>query len=458
MADSTSGGSGQGEKLQYFQDVTGVDDPLLAEQILDAHQWDLGAAVGTLMDKAGDGGSRADLGRGTSSDWEPLPDEATGLLDRGLAPVSVSPDHYGAPEVFGSQASRSNYDRYQGPPPTFEGPGEFHERRGDQGSSVPSGTAEAEDFLRKFEQEYGDVHPNFQMTSFMDALRLAGQQFKFLFVYLHSPEHANTPLFCERTLCSEPVVQFVNENFVAWGGDVRSSEGFQMSNSLKASTFPFCAVVMGSSNQRIALLQQVEGSRSAEELLSTLQRVVEEQGSVLVASRVEEEERQLNRRLREEQDAAYQAGLQADQERERLRQEEFARKAREDAEAEQRKREEEEAAARAVQEAAEREAALEQRRREKAMALGAEPEKGPDVTQVLVRMPTGERKERRFQNSTKVSAIYDYIDSLGLLDAVKYNLVTNFPRVVYGPEKRGQTLKEAGLHPHASLFVLVEDN
>lgn len=75
-----------------------------------------------------------------------------------------------------------------------------------------------------------------------------------------------------------------------------------------------------------------------------------------------------------------------------------------------------------------------------------------------MRMPTGERKERRFQNSTKVSAIYDYVDSLGILDAVKYNLVTNFPRVVYGPEKRDQTLKEAGLHPHASLFVLVEDN
>lgn len=277
-----------------------------------SHEWNCSTCA-----LQGDGGSRADIGGGTSSDWEPLPDEATGLLERGLGPVSVSPDHYGAPEVFGSQASRSNYDRYQGPPPTFEGPGEFHgtlpivrnrpgphvvwrivalpfsiirgsfnlvygavglgmwiaggvvnfglgalglngsERRGDQGSSVPSGTAEAEDFLRKFEQEYGDVHPNFQMTSFMDALRLAGQQFKFLFVYLHSPEHANTPLFCERTLCSEPVVQFVNENFVAWGGDVRSSEGFQMSNSLKASTFPFCAVVMGSSNQRIALLQQV---------------------------------------------------------------------------------------------------------------------------------------------------------------------------------------------------------
>lgn len=51
MAESASGEQGQ-EKLQQFQDVTGVNDPLLAEQILDAHQWDLGAAVGTFMDKA----------------------------------------------------------------------------------------------------------------------------------------------------------------------------------------------------------------------------------------------------------------------------------------------------------------------------------------------------------------------------------------------------------------------
>jgi FAS-associated factor 2 len=59
--------------------------------------------------------------------------------------------------------------------------------------------------------------------------------------------------------------------------------------------------------------QQVEGPRSAAELVSILQKVVEEQGAVLVASRVEEEERQTNRRLREEQDAAFQAALQADQ-------------------------------------------------------------------------------------------------------------------------------------------------
>ncbi len=75
-------------------------------------------------------------------------------------------------------------------------------------------------------------------------------------------------------------------------------------------------------------------------------------------------------------------GSETGQARERLRQEEAERKAREEVEAQQRKREEEEAAALAVKEAAEKEAALEERRREKAMALGVEPAKGPDVTQV----------------------------------------------------------------------------
>lgn len=80
------------------------------------------------------------------------------------------------------------------------------------------------------------------------------------------------------------------------------------------------------------------------------------------------------------------------------------------------------------------------------------------IWQVLIRLPNGERKERRFQSSAKVSTVYDYVDSLGTFDAVKYSLVTNFPRVVYGPEKQAMSLKDAGLHPHTSLFVSVEDS
>lgn len=263
-----------------------------------------------------DAAYEGEIAGGSSSVWDPSTIEGVNTVERGPGPTSISPAYFAQnPVPFGSNATRSNYDRYPanygrigGYPDNLpivhnqHGPnvvwrmvtlpfsivrGSFNfifgavglgmwvaggvinyslgalglnpaDRRGDQALlSVPSGTVEAADFLRNFEQEYGDYHPTFQLTSFMEALRTAGQQFKFLFVYLHSPEHANTPPFCERTLCSEPVTQFVNENFVAWGGDVRTSEGFQMSNSLKASTFPFCAVVMGSTNQRIALLQQV---------------------------------------------------------------------------------------------------------------------------------------------------------------------------------------------------------
>lgn len=52
-----------------------------------------------------------------------------------------------------------------------------------------------------------------------------------------------------------------------------------------------------------------------------------------------------------------------------------------------------------------------------------------------------------------IQSLYDYVDSLGCLETESYNLVSNFPRVVYGQEKLTLSLKEAGLHPQASLFV-----
>lgn len=91
----------------------------------------------------------------------------------------------------------------------------------------------------------------------MDALQRSQREYKLLFVYLHSPDHPDVPIFCEYCLCAAPVAAFINENFVAWGGSIRRTEGFKMSNSLNASRFPFCAAVMASTQQRIVLLQQV---------------------------------------------------------------------------------------------------------------------------------------------------------------------------------------------------------
>ncbi|XP_021283590.1 plant UBX domain-containing protein 10 [Herrania umbratica] len=451
------------DKLAYFQAITGVEDPDLCTEILQAHGWDLELAISSFTSANqtsastanSDSDPRESLNRTESASGSGLVAAPSSGLAWKLVtlPISVISGSIGlisGAVGLGLWAAGGVLSYSLGMMGLGSG-------RGGESSarlvSVSAAASEAMDFVAAFEREYGTRRPNFVGEGFVDALQRSRNAFKLLFVYLHSPDHPDSPVFCEQTLCSEAVASFVNENFVAWGGSIRASEGFKMSNSFKASRFPFCAVVMPATNQRIALLQQVEGPKSPEEMLMVLQRVLEESAPVLVAARLDAEERRNNMRLREEQDAAYRAALEADQARERQRREEQERLEREAAEAEQKRKEEEEARERAAREAAEKEAARARMRQEKALSLGDEPEKGPNVTQVLVRFPTGERKERRFHSSVTIQSLYDYVDSLGCLEVEDYSLVSNFPRVAYGSEKRSLSLKEAGLHPQASLFV-----
>ena len=38
----------------------------------------------------------------------------------------------------------------------------------------------------------------------------------------------DTPEFCSRILTSPDLVSYVNDNFIAWGGDVQQSDAFQV--------------------------------------------------------------------------------------------------------------------------------------------------------------------------------------------------------------------------------------
>ncbi|CAL4915142.1 unnamed protein product [Urochloa decumbens] len=462
------------DKVSYFQAVTGISDPDLCTEILAAHNWDLQVAVSSIT--ANPSSPTATASASTSlrepapsaplADAEfvapppPMPPPLQQQQQQqppGIAWKLVTLPFYVVSGGVGLVAGTFRLGAWVAGGVLSRSLSLLGLAGQAGGDHLPPSAAEAADFVAEFEREFGSGRgPRFVAEGFADALQRAQREFKLLFVYLHSPDHPDTPAFCGGCLCAEPVAAFIDENFVAWGGSIRRTEGFKMSNSLNASRFPFCAVVMASTNQRIVLLQQVEGPKSPEEMITILQRVVEEYATSLVAARIEAEERLNNQRLREEQDAAYRAALEADQARERERLEELERREREAAEAERKRKEEEEALARAAQEAAEKEAALARRRQEKAMALGAEPEKGPGITRVLIRFPTGERKERRFHSSATVTSLYDYVDSLDCLKAEKYSLVSNFPRVAYGPEKHSMTLEEAGLHPQASLFIEIE--
>jgi FAS-associated factor 2 len=93
----------------------------------------------------------------------------------------------------------------------------------------PEAQIQAQHFVTKFNAQYGDSHPAWLQESWRQAATLAHQQFKFLFVYLHSPEHDDSEGFIRDVLCAPSIMEYVSEHFVAWGGDVRQPDAFALS-------------------------------------------------------------------------------------------------------------------------------------------------------------------------------------------------------------------------------------
>ena len=192
------------QKVAYFQEVTGLSDPSQCVQALEAHQWDLDAAVATILairdgqeagpsnrtdayDGAGPSGAYDDdvsydvsrqslaVQQPPNLIWRTL--SLPGALARGgvgLAFGAIGLGLWAASGVLSSVANVAGWAL--------------------GGAGAPSGETEAQRFIREFENEYGEEHPAFEDLGFMQAVRRAQQQFKFLLVYLHSPEHVNTPV------------------------------------------------------------------------------------------------------------------------------------------------------------------------------------------------------------------------------------------------------------------------
>lgn len=322
-------------------------------------------------------------------------------------------------------------------------------------------------FLSVFEQQYGSTHPFFYACQFMEALKTAEDEQKFMFMYLHSPQHPFTPSFCWETLCSELVVQFLNANFVCWGALADRGEGLQMAVTLQPASFPCCAVIAPAAGNSIAVLQQMEGPISPAELVEILQRTVEEQGLAFGNSRAKEEETtrakaieeerkrarakeeermRADRQLREEQDAAYLAALKIDKEKEKLNSLLPERKFQKPADSSNK----------ANYEKPRQDASQKQFGKSKEASTVRETANGSkdaQATRILIRFPNGERKEQSFSCSDKIQSVYRYIDSLGLPGVGNYRLISSFPRRVYSVDQMGITLKDAGLHPKATLFL-----
>ncbi|KAK4435275.1 Plant UBX domain-containing protein 8 [Sesamum alatum] len=141
------------------------------------------------------------------------------------------------------------------------------------------------------------------------------------------------------------------------------------------------------------------------------------------------------RLIREQQDDEYLAALQADREKEL--------KAKEEAEAalaEERRREEE--LRRQLQEEQE----IERQLAAKEASLPQEPTPDDEnAVTLLVRMPDGSRRGRRFRNSDKLQYLFDFIDVGRAVKPGSYRLVRPYPRRAFSDGESTSTLNELGL-------------
>jgi len=292
----------------------------------------------------------------------------------------------------------------------------------------------AKEFRRTFINENdGNCLINFVELSHSDAMQMAKSEYKLCFVYLHSPRHDDALDFCKDVLNDPNVASFINEKFVAWGGDVSNSDALLLALGVSPLSFPYCAL-FNSSGSRISLVVSVEGYCDSDELLEVLEKSIEEASSSMSEARTRNEAAENDRLLREEQDVAFRASLAADVAKEAERKREIEEEEARLKEAENKRLENERIESENRRKEEDRALALKNRRKEKAMRLKPEPEMSvaENVTKIAFRMADGSRVERRFasQEST-LNDVYDFVDTLENVSETKYSLVSNFPRKVF---------------------------
>ena len=306
-------------------------------------------------------------------------------------------------------------------------------------------------FIREFEEDYGKNSLPFYENGYAQAFDLAKKELKFLLVVLLSPEHDDTSSFVKDTLLSPEFVEFVQDtqnNIILWAGNVQDAEAYQVSSALNCTKFPFTGLIVHTpsvSSSSMSLVARVAGPTPPSSFVSQLRNAIVQNASALSRVRSTRAEQDATRRLREEQNSAYERSLAQD--RERARQKREAESARQRAEKE----------AQEKAEAAERERRdLEQWRRWRASHIQEEPDQSiKNTVRISIRLPSGERAVRKFFPNATLEELYAFVECYGSLQAedkadwqhaqkpqgfehvYKFRLVSPMPREAYELEAGG---------------------
>ncbi|XP_046860093.1 FAS-associated factor 2-like [Xenia sp. Carnegie-2017] len=297
-------------------------------------------------------------------------------------------------------------------------------------------------FKNSFESKYGRVHPTFYEGSYSQVIEDAKKELRFLLVYLHSSEHNDTDQFCRSTLTNEAIRDYVNGNMLFWAVDVSSKEGCRVSRALRETTYPFMAVIC-LRDSRMMVVARLQGMMDVDNFIARLAQVMNDNEPSIIAARAERAERSFNQSLRAEQDAAYLESLRADEEKDRQKSLLAETKRLE----EERKKDKQESIQNKIME-------ITRKRAELSSSLPPEPDSNDsNAICIVVRLPNGERMDRRFLKMDRLQTLYHYVFCNDQCPH-DFKLVSNFPRKVLElGDNKDITLNDVGLTTSATLYV-----
>lgn len=336
--------------------------------------------------------------------------------------------------------------------------------------------------IQAFEETYGQCGLKFYEDGFSKAYDEAKKDLKFLVIILQSDEHDLAEPFNRQVLTDPRVVEFLKrDDKIVWLGNVGNAEGFQIAKSLNCTSYPFVVLAAPSpkaANSSVVVMKSLVSVQSEEKdpmhFISTLQERIEDHIPVRATLVHDKREREMGRRLREEQDMAYQKSLEADRERARCAQEEKERKQFEENERKTREENEKQQAE-----------FLEQQKSEwklwRLAQLGPEfVPNSPEVraARISIRTTDGSRLIRKFPGTGTIEDIYAYVECFDLLESLdekkltdiyespsryekpkdythqyQFNLASSMPRKVIEPLDNVLIQTEKSIWPSGSLVV-----
>lgn len=235
----------QQRTLQIFQEVSQISDDYLSIQILQQNNWNLDLSLSQFVGESSQRNENSVESSSRRQTFNSSESPTTRILQR---------NNNRAPNIRGN-SNENEDDNSIFKQITLSVKWFFQTR--------PVSLNPRRDtlkFIDDYDLNYRPIHPTFHPDSYQSAVALAFSSSKFLLIYLHSPMHDDTNRFCRQVFCSQQLTTLADQYMITWGGKIWDPEAYDLSCQLKATSYPFIALLVCQNDRMVQVAEKIQGS------------------------------------------------------------------------------------------------------------------------------------------------------------------------------------------------------